>query len=373
MKKCLLFCIAITLSLNLFAQNYQIDAHLTGFKNGTKFYLNDTQTSTNIDSAIIKNNTFGMKGRLDNTPQNLWVTAAVGNEFYFFTLLIGNDHITVNGDVKDFPYDLSIKGSKIQDVHNQYINIIKESFKERNRLVEHIRGLKGDSAAIKSQAIWAIISKLDQKRNQESDQFVKTHLNSYEGLFNLFYMKDRLPRDSMQLLYNRINPTFKKTAFAKQVATYLKVGNILEQGDQATNFKAFDAEGEEHSLFDYKGKYVLLDFSSTYCGPCIESLDELHRVADKFKDKLSVITISGDAGKALWLTGYKRDKPSWLSLWDGKGYYSEIGIKYGVSGYPTFVLINADGKIESIWSGYGKPAGGPGAIESKIDKLLAKK
>lgn len=375
MKKNILFVVAMLFYTIAFAQRYQISAHVTGFKNGTKFYLNNTELDTNIDSAIISNDKFVMKGYLPKTPQNLWVTASMPNKFYFFTLLIGNEHITVNGDATAFPYDLAIKGSKTQNEHDELINLIKGSFKQRNQLVENYQSLSGnpDSIKKKSKAIWANIKVLDNERDAATKQFVKTHLNTYEGLYNLFYLKDKLSKDSIQLLYNQINPTFKQTEFAVRVATYLKVGKILEEGDKATDFTAFDVNNKNHSLSDIKGKYVLLDFSSTYCGPCIESLDELQKVSDKFKNNLSVITVSGDAGRATWLTGYKRDKPTWLSLWDGQGYHSEISIKYGVSGYPSFVLIDPNGKILSMWSGYGKPTKGPGNIEMKLDKLLAVK
>lgn len=375
MKRCVLIFIAIILSTNIFAQQYQINAHVTGFKNGTKIYLNDTELDVNIDSAIIKDDRFVMTGHFDS-PKCLWLTANQDKNFYYSTLLLGNDHLIITGDIKDFPHDLSFKGSKIMDGHKELMDLIKDNFKHRNKLVEEYQlVLRGnpDSVSKKSREIWATINRLDKVREEVTKQYVISHLNTYEGVVSLFNLKDKISRDSMQLLYNKINPRFKKTEFAQRVATYLKVGKILEEGDMATDFTAVDVNNKKHSLSDHKGRYVLLDFSSTYCGPCIESLDELKRVADKFKNELSVITIAGDAGKATWLLGYNRDRPTWLSLWDGKGAHSEISIKYGVYGLPTFVLIDPEGKIVSKWTGYGKPDKGPGAIETKIAKLLAKK
>jgi thioredoxin-related protein len=98
------------------------------------------------------------------------------------------------------------------------------------------------------------------------------------------------------------------------------------------------------------------------------SIPELNEISKKLADNLSVVSFSGDAGKETWLKSLTRDQPQWLSLWDGKGFYGETIIKYGVTGYPTFVLINPDGKIVSKWSGYEK-----GALEKKVQDLITTK
>jgi thiol-disulfide isomerase/thioredoxin len=372
MKKNFLLLLVIVFTKAAFAQQYVIKAEVTGFKNGTKFYLNDVDADTNIDSAVIQNNVFILKGKLYNPPQSLWVTATVGEKFYYFTLLIGNESIEVKGDAQDFPFDLSIKGSKIQDTHNELISLTREGYKRRNKLLEEYFLLKGDSAKIKGKAIWKVIGVIDSTDEAIRRGFVKTHLNTYEGLDGLFYLKDKLPKDSIQNMYDLLRPEFKQTRFGKRIATYLKVGKILEGGDLATDFQAYDSNSKAHHLSEIKGKYILLDFSTTYCGPCIESIEDLKKVSGKYAEQLSIITFSADGGKATWLKGINRDKPTWLSLWDGKGYYGETIIKYGVSGYPTFILIDPNGRIMSKWSGYGKEDDGRGSLETKLDKLMAK-
>ncbi|HEY5327751.1 MAG TPA: TlpA disulfide reductase family protein [Mucilaginibacter sp.] len=173
----------------------------------------------------------------------------------------------------------------------------------------------------------------------------------------------------MSILIHR----FKISHFGARIGNYLKVGNILKNGDQMADFEAMDKDGHKHHLSDTKGKYVLLDFSTTYCGPCIESLKDLKIISKKYADQIQIISFSGDGGKATWLKGINRDRPAWLTLWDGKGNYGETILKYGVTGYPSFFLIDPQGKIVSKWVGYGKDPGKKGSLETEVDEFLTKK
>lgn len=355
-----------------FAQQYTIEAHITGFNNGAKFYLKDVDVDSDIDSVVIRNNQFVMRGSLADAPKSLWLYTKTSTNFYYTTLMIGNETITINGDIKDFPFDLSISGSKTQDEHTLLLNQEKAGYKERNKLLQEYFSLKGDSAEIKGKKIWRIIGKLDSTNEVVAKRFIKDHLNSYEGLYELFFLKNKYSRDTLRQMFNSLSPQFKQSDFGQRIANYIKVGPILEVGDKYADFEALDKAGVKHRLSEIKGKYILLDFSTTYCGPCIESVEDLKIISKKYADRVEIVSFSGDAGKANWLKGIARDKPNWLSLWDGKGNYGETIAKYGVTGYPSFFLIDPQGKIVSKWTGYGKKPGEKGSLETKIDGLLVK-
>jgi peroxiredoxin len=355
------------------AQQYTIKAHITGLANGKKIYLKDLDADADIDSATIQNDEFTLKGRLADTPQSLWLYCQDGTKFYYTTLLIGNEALNISGDIKDFPFDLSITGSKTQDDFNFLSAQTKDDYKKRNKLVEEYFALKGDSAEIKGKQIWKVIGKIDSNDNVIRKSFIKSRLNSYEALSELFFLKGAFPKDSLQKMYSSLTPEFKQSRYGQRINNYLKVGNILKEGDQAADFEAADKNGSKHHFSDIKGKYILLDFSTTYCGPCMESLEDLNIISTKYAGQVQIVSFSGDGGKATWLKGLDRDKPKWLSLWDGKGNYGETILKYGVTGYPSFFLIDQQGKIVAKWVGYGKDPGKKGSLETKMDELLTKK
>lgn len=373
MNKTLLLLLLIFAAKIVAAQQYTIKAHITGFNNGAKFYLKDVDVDSDIDSAVIQNNQFILKGSLADAPKSLWLYTKTTTNFYYVTLMIGNETVQINGDIKDFPFDLSVSGSKTQDEHSLLTNQVKGGYQQRNKLVQEYFSLKGDSAEIKGKKIWRVIGKLDSTDEIIKKRFIKDHLNSYESLFELFFLKNKYPPDTLRQMYNALLPEFRKSNFGQRIENYIRVGPILKEGDVYTDFEALDKTGSKHKLSEIKGKYILLDFSTTYCGPCIESSEDLKIIAEKYASRLEIVSFSGDGGKATWLKGLTRDKPSWLSLWDGKGNYGETIAKYGVTGYPSFFLIDPQGKIVSKWSGYGKKIGEKGSLETKVDDLLVKK
>jgi len=368
MKKIVMFLFASCITEIAFAQQYSINAHITGFPNGTKFYLKDVDVDSNIDSAVIQNDEFVLKGSLTQTPQSLWLCSTIGQKFYYTTLMMGNDAIRINGDIKEMPFDLAITGSSTQNDHNMLNSLTKAGYKKRNELLEEYFALKGDSAKIKSKQIWKVIGKIDSTDEVIRKNFIKNHLDSYEALNQLFYLKDKYPAGALQNMYNSLKPEFKQSIYGQRINNYLKVGKILEKNDNMADFTALDKNGHQHHLSDMKGKYILLDFSTTYCGPCIASVEELKIVSKKYAGKMEIVSFSGDGSKATWLKSVERDQPAWLSLWDGEGNYGETISKYGITGYPSFFLIDPNGKIVDKWVGYEK-----GMPEAKLDELLTKK
>jgi thiol-disulfide isomerase/thioredoxin len=369
-KKLIIAMLAIFTSGLSFAQGYEIKGKITGFQNGTKFYLYDISTEANIDSTTIQNGTLLLKGSFGQTPKQLWLKAYYKQNFYYCNLLIGNEKISISGDITQFPTDISINGSKSQDDFNTQTRLTKHLFKQRADLVNQYLELKNDSGKVKTRQIWTVIHGLDSTDKQIRKDFIKTHPNSYAALIDLFYYRDEYPRDTLLKIYQSLIPKVKASVFGQRMITYLKIGNVLKKGDTMVSFSGIDVKGKQHQLSEVKGKYILLDFSATFCVPCIESVKDLKKLSTLYADSLQIITYSADGGKSTWLTGVKRDHPTWLSLWDGKGPYGEAQMKYGVNGVPTFVLINPQGKIVANWSGYGTNADGSGTLETELKKYL---
>ncbi|WP_345955535.1 TlpA disulfide reductase family protein [Mucilaginibacter sp. PAMB04168] len=370
MKYLLISLLAFCLFKTTYAQQYIINAHITGIPDGCKFYLSDISIGSDIDSAVIRNSTFIMKGKLAEAPKLLRLHTLYNKDQYVAHLLICNEAVVIKGDVKDFPTNLLITGSKTQVDYSQLQKLSAVHDKKRNELVEQFFALSGDSVKIKGRKIWEVINKADSADLLVRTNYVKTHLNSHAGLYELFNIKNKFRNDTLRLMYNSLKPEFKQSLFGQRIGNYLKVGDILKKGDAMADFEALDKNGVKHRLLNFKGKYILLDFSTTYCGPCLLSLEDLRNIEKRYADKLTIITFSGDVGKDTWLKGLNRDNPKWLSVWDGKGNYGETILKYGISCYPTFVLIDPQGKIAAKWEGYGKEPGRKGSLETSVDKIL---
>jgi thioredoxin-related protein len=367
MRKIILFILIVYTGNQIFSQQYSITGKITGFKDNTKFYLRDLDSDSDIDSAVIKNNYFVLKGSFGQSPKSL----RLYSDNYYCSLLIGNDNVIVKGDTSDFPWDIKISGSRIQDARNALDNIVRPYNKRRDSLYaisSKLMQLQGDSIENVQKKIWSEIYKIDSTTTLKKKNFISKNRNSFAALQELFWLKYSFSKDSISAIYNSLNPFYKESSYGQRIARYLRVGDILKQGDSFWDFEAQDQQGNQHKLSDFKGKYILLDFSTTDCGPCVLAVKELKLLSEQLKDQLTIISFSGDANKETWMRGIKRDKPFWPSLWDGKGYYGETIIKYGVQGYPTFHLIDPQGKIVLNWTGYDNGLIG-NMITKKINSL----
>ncbi|MFA6275593.1 MAG: TlpA disulfide reductase family protein [Pedobacter sp.] len=142
------------------------------------------------------------------------------------------------------------------------------------------------------------------------------------------------------------------SAFSNQIFKDIIVkatANRVE-GREAIDFSLPDKDGRNHSLSEYRGNIVVLDFWFTGCGACKELAPKLAYVAEKLKrEKVVFLSISVDKSKATWLKSVKAGEYTFkgcIELYtDGMAQSHPELSKYKILGFPTLILINQAGKI----------------------------
>jgi peroxiredoxin len=361
-KLLLIICTVTIISCNN-QKGYVLTGYLTGFPDSTKIYLQNLSTQETFDSALIIKNKFVFRGKLQNVPEQIWLNSRVDNQFIYANLLIGNENVTIKGDIKDFPWDVKISGSRIQDDYNYRLNLTKAFIIKRDSLVKSFLKLSPEIQEEKGKEIWDKVKILDDTTHSLIISYVKSHLNTYPGIIDLGYLINSFTKDTLKAMFERLSPEIKASRFAKIIEITLR-DKISEIGDKYHDFEAINKDGQKIKFSELTGKYILLDFTGANCGPCVQSAEELRLIDKTYNDSLTIISFSEDAKKEIWINSLKRDSVSWISLWDGKGTFSETYIKYGVQGIPAFFLIAPNGKIIDKWVGYGK-----GSLENKLKKF----
>lgn len=169
-------------------------------------------------------------------------------------------------------------------------------------------------------------------------------------------------RNPVTKIYNNLPDNLKGITYAEEIALVLYPPKVVKVGDPMYDTVLIDLNGKTHRLADFKGKYILLDFWSSGCGPCYASVPEMNEISEKLKDSLAVVSLSSDNIK-MWKQASESLKLMDNNLSDGKenrGIYA----KYGVQGIPHYVLITPSGIIKDMWAGYGE-----GSLKHKIKEL----
>ncbi len=170
--------------------------------------------------------------------------------------------------------------------------------------------------------------------------------------------------DLIRSLYDRMSEADRTTEKGQLITAYLNLPEVVNVGDQMVDGDLYDVKGNLHHLSEFKGKYILLDFWSQGCGPCLQSLPEMEEVAKLYKDQMEVVSICSDS-KESWLDFIERKGLTgnqWNEFAKGK---TGLAAVYQVKAIPYYVIISPEGEIVDMWKGYG-----PGSIKEKVQHLI---
>lgn len=202
------------------------------------------------------------------------------------------------------------------------------------------------------------------------ENFVKSHPDSYASAFALSGMgRSQLSVEDLEKNFAMLSNKRQQSEEGKNISDYL---TGLKSSAIGSAVKAFTLNTPEEQPLDFgslKGKYVLIDFWASWCGPCKQSFPHMKEVYNKYKsDKFEIYSISIDKDKAAWLKESKVQQLPWLQTLDTKNISQS---SFAVTAVPTTYLVDPNGKI--IMKEVGFDSSGNGPLEKKLIELFGTK
>jgi peroxiredoxin len=346
-KSVLLFLVSFFSPAALLAQTNPADTFfiikgtISGVADGTEVKLVNANNQKELAKTKFQKNLFTLKGSVAEPVLCFLQVAGVQPAHIYME----NKKISVSG-TKAAIQHLTVSGSSS---HADFISF-QQTF---NPLVQQ---LNITSAALQPlppgpdrDSLMNVLNGNLQTIQLQIDQYIDQHPASFVSPFVLFVTNDFSDDPlRMEKRYNRLSPAIRASAIGKNLEQFIAYNKVGAVGTDAIDFSQPDTTGVPVSLSSFRGKYVLVDFWASWCGPCRLENPNVVENFNKFKEKnFTVLGVSLDrpGQKEKWLEAIKKDKLSWTHVSDLQFWNNAAAQLYHVSGIPFNFLVDPDGKI----------------------------
>ena len=310
-----------------------------------------------LDSAGVENGRYFFKGEavtpvraeliIDHNGQGL---KSLGRDADFLVVYLEQGKILVTG--KDSVKRATITGSALNaEYGNYYASVLSAAEKVSEAADAEFRAAPADKKkdAAFTGSLMAGIKEALKARDSLKYVYIRQHPDSY---FSLEALKELAGNDidvyKIEPLFKGLSPGLRKTKAGIDFAKLLYDDGPTSIGSMAPDFVQNDVDGKPVKLSDCKGKYVLLDFWASWCGPCRAENPNVLKAYNKYKDRnFTVLGVSLDQpGKRdAWLAAIKADGLPWPQVSDLKFWNNAAAKQYGIMAIPQNFLIDPAGRI----------------------------
>lgn len=338
-------CIACSKGKN----NYTVTGKLSNLKAGDAVILQKWAKEAKNDTAYAdKDGKFTFTGSVtEPTPASLVQLSASQVAQQPAIIFLEKGTISISGSFESIN-GLSVSGGASNQENNTMQTLLKGYYQQLKPLGDSLQAKMANKDTNNTQALEAKYMQLEQQQNNEVIHFINSNPKSYAAAFYAYlFFNNSTDAVAINGVFSKLDKTVQRSYFGtklKEIADHITAADVT--GKPAPDFTLQTPEGKQVSLSSFKGKYVLIDFWASWCGPCRKENPNVVKAYNQFKDKnFTVLGVSLDEDKATWQAAIAKDKLTWTHVSDLKGWSSSAATLYGIQSIPANFLLDKDGKI----------------------------
>lgn len=331
---------------------FTIDGKFQGLDKPWVYFTYINKGERILDSVMVKNGTYQFKGTIDGGSvgtladrridlptfyPNIGASIYVSGESFSVTHTDTFKNIKISGSMANNEFQ------KLNQAYDIAILPYREITRQRNA------AYKAGDTALRMLLQDRIDSVLKDAQEKVYGNYVRQNPSGPLALYALQeYAGSDIDNSKIYPLFKRLPAAVQNSTQGREFQKKLDLLDRLSVGKQAIDFSQNDTAGVPVKLSSFRGKYVLLDFWASWCGPCREENPNLVKAFAKYNQKgfeILGVSLDRDNGKEKWLASIHKDGLSWTHVSDLNYWNNGAAKIYGVMFIPQNFLIDPKGKI----------------------------
>ena len=362
MKRILVLGCLLISFVGLFGQNETsketkdctIQGVLDGVYKGTKVYLVEEEeingASKVIDSCDVKDNRYTFVVKNVTVPRMYFVKSGDSECLSPITpVWVERGKVRVKAN-SNFFLNCDVRGTVNNEIFSAYNAVIRHIVDSVNRSANIDVMLNRNQTQEARERDFKARTNFHNTRSLElQEELVRRYSDQAIAPFMIFWeMKANVSLEKLKQLRALVDPSLIEHPYTKQLDEFIRLADF-KVGSDMPDFKLPDKDGKDFVFSTLRGKYVLVDFWASWCGPCMREMPNVVKLYKECKGKnFEIVGISLDQKRDAWLNAVEKNKMKWIQVSELKSWETLPVKLCNISAVPYTVLVDPEGKVIAL-------------------------